>query len=442
MTDFSLQLSNKLKLSNELNPFVTKDEETLKQLLSDTKKRSSINPIQRNRIHKCITGFETYIDSLDKGLVKYLLKKEDSYINTYKEMVNSKTRELDEVNKRMNDRYLRILHDEEVSNNKAEISSLKGQLNNLTNYCESAEGNYKKIKGEIENLKEENKLLRVQLKRKYNEDGNLKIFVKYISEELNQAEIRIQHTISMENKCNELTKFITKLKQNINEFESQVKNPLELALKSIEYSISKPTLTPKRLNKIEVSVESKRSFSNVRGNSNNLYKRYIENLIAKNESLEKQLNALKAKMGSIIYQKRNLEEIFTDSINATKKEIYKRKFGVNTSKNINFNLIRQRLKSSITNDVTSTVKNIKNCLDDNKNINYKDFTSEDKLNLVTLFVCNDKIVKHIFDLLFPKRESLFISQLRNNLVVSSQETNTITQKRRSYLSNVNKEMEV
>ena len=226
----------------------------------------------------------------------------------------------------------------------------------------------------------------------------LRLLLIYIlcSENLKEDDIKEKYHIMLN--------FISKLKKTLPNLTRNKNISFELLVTSINKA--KPLL--KECPSKSVRSENKSyitRISNSKDDAEDKYIKHIRNLTQRNSSLEKHVNFLKTKMGSTVYQKKDLEEIFKNCINVVKKNIYQRRLHLKTINNVGITFMNPILKEDITKNITNTVKKIKNSINKNPKIKFSEFTNEDKMNLLTLFVCNDRIVQYIYNFLFPRHEN-------------------------------------
>jgi len=376
---------HKVSLKKQINSYVEGDEKRLIRTLIEAKGKVDSNN-SKEQVHNCIKNFNSYINSLDRALEIYAIQKETSYLNRYHELVDSKTKEFDEINNKMNEAFLQALSTHEVKKSRLEISELKKRIRSLTVFCEESDAKCKKYKVQMSYLEDENKFLRGKFKTLINENNVLHVRIKSFIKDLSQVLVKLPEFITVKEKCVEFTSLLNELMQ-----------PL--------LGLGKESLLEFVLNSSVIIEDSKRQVKKLSSDDANKlqtspkvdcfteegYKQRIKILTERKRVLEKQVLHLKAKLGSSVYKRNDLEGIFTNCVEATRNQILKRRFKISNKDD-------REEKLLLTKDIANTLKKAKGSIK---------LTEEDKMNMLTLFVCNEQLVKHIYDFIFPKQEDYF-----------------------------------
>jgi len=381
---------------------------------------------KNNSVTDINTGFTemgSFIDNFDTKLTNYLTKQEETCLKRYKQFVDQKNFELREMQKHLDQTIgdqANSVKDCEVRRLREELAILYTKFNAMGLSYTILDKEMKKTRVNLEHSEDENKFLRVQLKTRMKESTRAQITLQSIALILRKfEENRENDNENIEQKYQKLVSFFEELNKML-EKSLQENNSLsmvaDLCLSNNPKNSStksKQLLSLKTPEKPKIAENSystqKRSSSTIKNYSDDLFKKQLQNLSQRNESLEKRISSLKSQLSENILYRKELEDIFVECIEKTKKEIYKRKLKVSTlGNNLDINLVDPKIRINVTNDVTSTVRKFKDYIENmpknDQDIKLKDFNIEDKINLVTLFVCNDKIIQYFYDLLFPKHQ--------------------------------------
>lgn len=129
------------------------------------------------------------------------------------------------------------------------------------------------------------------------------------------------------------------------------------------------------------------------------YNETIKNLKIKIEEADKKFKKHRNQNVPDIIQKGDLEFLFVDSIEETRKEIMKRRLR---------NEVNMRKKFGLSEKDGNDAKEFEESLIklanfNNGKVKVSDFTSVDKFNLLDLFVNNEKTMLKIYETLFPNK---------------------------------------
>eukprot|EP00826_Nyctotherus_ovalis_P015823 TRINITY_DN14532_c0_g1_i5.p1 TRINITY_DN14532_c0_g1~~TRINITY_DN14532_c0_g1_i5.p1 ORF type:complete len:419 (+),score=63.66 TRINITY_DN14532_c0_g1_i5:318-1574(+) len=350
----------------------------------------------------------SYIDSLDRKLDIYARESEQVYLTIYQKFIDLKNHELVEINKEFSNTLnenIKLLYGKEIKSNHVHLKMLNKKLHTITSCYEVLENDNKKQRAELVRMNDENEVLRLQLKTRIETSNKLQLLMRVIGQLITELESDIASSVDIEKKYNRLVNAIKYIGKAI--ANCSVDNMLPFDLPSdLSPHLSKskpiPLQTPSVRLKRTATIDSKPFLEET-------YKKRMDTLAQKNEALERQIASLRARMGSAMYQRRDLEEIFIDCINSVKKNIYKRKLKSTIANDLSVRLVNSRLKAVITKEIASTVDKIRNKSENSESVKYKEFTSEDKQNLLTLFVCNERIIEYIHDILFIKYDNLALN---------------------------------
>ena len=69
---------------------------------------------------------------------------------------------------------------------------------------------------------------------------------------------------------------------------------------------------------------------------------------------------------------------------------------------LNPNYADEKTKTKISNNIQGTLTKLETLTKSSKGIKWEEFSSEDKFNLITLFVCNRIVLMEFYRLLFPE----------------------------------------
>ncbi len=123
----------------------------------------------------------------------------------------------------------------------------------------------------------------------------------------------------------------------------------------------------------------------------------MEYLRSQNMALKRQVFLVRSKATLAVCKKNEIEEAFLDSVEEAKRIIFRRRF--KTEPGAGGHAIDPKVKTEVSQRVRNTLSKLGK---PSPCVKYADFTSEDKLNIVTLFVCNQNVLLHIYRLLFPE----------------------------------------
>ena len=378
------------RLNIKVQPFITE--------LSNTKKTLP------NELYRYYGEFINYIESFNIHLGNFLEKNESFYLSMYQKFVNAKTQEIIKLNQEMDGKiaeHSRKLYDKEIRQNKAEIVMLQAKLQCLTQFYNKLEDKFKKLKERTEHVEDENKFLKEQVRMRIQDNNNLQALLETINNDIMEVQSELSYYEDNETKCNKLIELFNRSKNILNNVQIPQMS-LETVLNSIANSTLKKSSGKFKSNKVKDGEKKSNSLSELKNTKEGIYKVCVNKLTLENDLLKKRITFLKSKMGSSVYQRSEIEDIFVDCINMAKREIFKKRLKITSGKSIQ--LMNIKLKNIQTKNIANSIKKIKNSLQDANNVSYSDFTKEDKMNLVTLFVCNDKIMKHIYNLIFPRYE--------------------------------------
>jgi len=356
--------------------------ENVKSVSLELKRSNTMEsfPSLPNKLSQYYFELMSYIDSFNKRVGNFLESNESVHLKAYQKFADMKMREIMELHEKMDNKvaeYSKKLYEKEIKHNKTEIVMLKAKLHSLTRFFDTLESNYKKLKEKTERITDENKFLKTQVKNQLAETNNLQLVMKSVNEYVDKLQGELMNISNKE----EIIQLITNIRNTLNITN---KHSLELALEPILKQTPKIILS-------NYNTNPKRSKSEIKEND------YIDKLRSKNELLLKRISFLKAKMASSIYKRSELEEFFIDCINTVKKGIYEKALKYKRERNLKLPNTKSKLK--LRKDITDSLKKIKTSM--NESIH---FSNEDKVDLLTLFVCNDKLVRYIYNFLFPKYE--------------------------------------
>jgi len=361
------------------------------------------------KVMKYFKELNSYVDRLDKKLEGYTKENEQTYLTIYQKFVNSKNYELSAMNKELNNilnNNIQSLYDEEIKNSRLRLKVLNKKLHAVTSSYTILENDNKKQRAELDRMQDENKVLRLQLKTRIESNNKLQLLFRMIGEILDDVEWNIKSNMNVEEKYDKLANRMKEVRTAVSKYK--VEGELLLDLKtSPRFGGTEPGL----LQMFPTEIKGTNT-TDSKPYTETTYKKRIESLRNKNEALERQVTLLRTRMGSTIYQRRELEEIFVDCINSVKKDVYKRKLklkGTIHNNDMAVRLVDPKLKMNITKDIGNTVEKLKAEYEGDNITKYKDLTNEDKINILTLFVSNEKIIEYICNVLFVKYDNIALN---------------------------------
>ena len=374
-----------------------------KKSMEFSKKSSAIE------MNLCYDELNTYIDTFDKKVSGYLSEKETSYMNMYTKLLENKSNEIKEIEKKIDNTMgetAERLQNRKIKEYLMEKEILANKLESLSSSYDTLEKEYRKLNIQIERSRDDNKFLKQKLETRMEENTNLRLMIKSTVINIQDYENTINNTTDALKKIAKYTEILDMVKTTFKPIITGNAS-FESVLESYIEPISKPPQIKNDYVRIPSMQKQKRCNSVIREAPRRNYNPYIKNLNKKNESLERQINALKSKMGSSIYQRQYLEEIFVNCINATKKEIMKKKMKTGSNQ---IPLKDKKVKFTLSGVIRSTVIKIKESFEENSCLKISDLSKDDKINLVTLFVCNEKVLKCIYNILFPRYENTIMDE--------------------------------
>ena len=368
-------------------------------------------------VYRYYKEFNEYIDSFNERLTKFLSNNENSYLALYNEFVKMKEEEVLKLKKEVDEKVLEasnMIYGKEIKKYHIEITMLTAKLNSLTIFYNTLEQNYKRIKERNEQLEEDNKFLKYQHKNRAKEKCNTQLLLEQFYNNIIQLQSDIKDFDNVEIKCMKLTNILDKFKEIYNTSKEKPNITLESALNSI----SRFELTPRDNRKKRIMLKYCNNGRSISNSKQSPEESCIEKLKLRNKLLERHIKFLKSKMGSIIYKRKDLEEIFLDCLKNAKQEIYKRKLNINITKSID-----PKPKDSLTKDIANSIMKLSSAFNNDYFQDFHELTADDKLNLMTFFVCNEKVMKHIYTLLFPRYDNKELAQVINPIFKDNKSNN-------------------
>jgi len=306
-----------------------------------------------------------------------------------------------------------------TGNLQPKVQVLERELREVKDSYVKLEKLYNKLQASNMNLREDNKFLKAQIKRRIDENLSTEVIIQDIYQQIesslltNASKDCMDLLRSIYEKLKKVCKQKVRLKNLLNQYTEEVDKGLPRAV--ISSSVN-PRRTKRKV--IQSSQRSKEAQDNS-----------IRRLREENTALEKRIRYLKSQNGLITYDKNELQQIFIKSLNDVKKIIYRRKYGIEPS--ISPSHIDNKIKLKISIQLQGTVRKLEKLGSSKGDIKWEEFTLEDKFNLIALFVCNRIVITHFYRILFP--ESAARMNMISNNYSSDYQTDNI-----ELLSNLHK----
>jgi len=352
----------------------------------DTQKKDS----EKKDISQYFDEIKTYIESFNNKLNNYLLYKENGYKKMYQKFIDTKQQELKEINKHIDNAIggtSELFYNESIKKGNLEREKLENSFNVLSATYKVMEANCNKFKIQLERLKEDNDFLRRKLRSRIEENNNVQLLLKSLVKNIENFKSLLATCSTLEEKANSSLAFLDIIHQSLKGVQAKGVS-FEFALESlIESNELKKEAVKRNAQRIVINAPKSRCSSVVKSKDDN---KFANKLVKKNKQLEKKVSYLKSKMGTIVYQRHDLEEIFIECINATKLNILSKH---NCSTQFGNSLL-------VNNDAVE--KNL-------SNIKLKNLSNEDKINILKLFVSNEKVIEYIYSAIFPKHSEFLPS---------------------------------
>ncbi len=379
---------------------------------------------QTGEIRKCFSELNSYIDSFDSKLDNYLSRQEETYMEKYREFIQSKQNELRGMQERFEStvgHQVQILKDQQIKELRAEIEGLYSRMTHMSTMYTNLEREQKRMRIRVANTEEDNEFLRQQIKDKIQESNQTRIALQDLCLDLDQQvtarnKPRDEDILLVwKDRCGKLEQSLRAAVEKVSKLAS-TKQGLGNLLEAFEAYTEKSKgavkgrrrmMTKGNVENVMKTESRSRSVGKATDREKEeTYRRHIELLREKNFSFEKQTLRAKSKAAFALSRSTELQEIFMECVKTTKREIYKRKLGLQVGCNnssMDVRLVDPKKKHTVTSDVTNTLRKLQS---DPAQIEAKlrEFTSDDRVNLVTLFVCNERLIHYIYEFLFPGPE--------------------------------------
>eukprot|EP00826_Nyctotherus_ovalis_P038839 TRINITY_DN3670_c0_g1_i15.p1 TRINITY_DN3670_c0_g1~~TRINITY_DN3670_c0_g1_i15.p1 ORF type:complete len:219 (+),score=53.13 TRINITY_DN3670_c0_g1_i15:125-781(+) len=191
MKDDMLPSINKRPLNISLN---SRSFNKLVPFMTELRRSNTLSSALPNEFYQYYGEFSTYIDSFNKRLGNFLERNESVYLEVYQRFADMKMQEIKELHKSMSEKveeHSKKLYEKEIKQNRAEIVMLKAKLYSLSQFYDTLEGNFKKLKEKTEHTTDENKFLRAQVKAHMSETNNCQLIAKSINESIVQLQAEL-----------------------------------------------------------------------------------------------------------------------------------------------------------------------------------------------------------------------------------------------------------
>ncbi len=332
------------------------------------------------------------LDDFDSRLQSYVSTKEDQYIKTFAEFTEKKRKEIERLRSLL-DAVINVQEREDSLS--AIVKRLTQEKQELMRRVEAQLDSVKSLERAVRELREDN------------------AGIERDAEELKrQVKRHMSHCESMKLAVSEICKIIAKtlndpsstresLGDTMREVYSSLQRIGEVTYASLIESCGKP---PAR-NMHELfppAAEAKRHRLNKSGTADaSSGKTPTEAERLRNNELRaaRQENvALRKRLQSGERPKRSeYEQLFIDCVEATKRLIYQRRLKCGVRNYLNPKFVTPQVRTEVSREVKRSLSKLEECCGKTR----VPLSPEDKLNVVTLLVCNEKVLMHVYQLLFP-----------------------------------------
>eukprot|EP00826_Nyctotherus_ovalis_P004883 TRINITY_DN11085_c0_g1_i5.p1 TRINITY_DN11085_c0_g1~~TRINITY_DN11085_c0_g1_i5.p1 ORF type:complete len:437 (+),score=118.95 TRINITY_DN11085_c0_g1_i5:180-1490(+) len=364
-------------------------------------------PEELDIVDKTYKVMKTHLDNFDTQMNECWARTKDFYVRKCIVQFQDKAKELLPS-------YLRKITEELDSKEKAiqlndlrnRIEDMKNESEVFTNTYNNLDKQYKKTKAMNVHTEEDNVFLKSQVKHKVNEISALNLVLESICSMIERHKafnyfnrLHQEKPVFREEDMNsivELVKSIYYKAKRINKPKVQLERLLEE--QEANYKSTSPhTNFTKRPRRKIVQCSPMDAHSEDKAN-------VVEKLRRKNSLLERRVKQLNAQKGIQAYKKNELKDIFLNAIGEVKSMISRRKFRAEVAQNLKASEGKSRAPRAA--QFQSTVTRLNEILKPGPltHVKWQDFTQEDKLNLVTLVVCNKRVLMQLYGVLFPEKE--------------------------------------
>eukprot|EP00830_Metopus_es_P015209 TRINITY_DN4308_c0_g1_i1.p1 TRINITY_DN4308_c0_g1~~TRINITY_DN4308_c0_g1_i1.p1 ORF type:complete len:432 (-),score=72.42 TRINITY_DN4308_c0_g1_i1:13-1308(-) len=361
----------------------------------------------------------------------------------YKMYARRKDLEIEEVNLELEETKMKHSLEERDTlayQLKKEVSILHGQIKNLSSKLFEKEKETNVHKAQKLNTEEDNFFLRNQLKEVMGENASIKSTLSNIYSEIEDSKL-LSKELHLPTNTQDVVNLMTRVSERISKMlkekhtltsmlESEIHSVLEKGkgrsksplMRNVDFSHKhrKGFVTP-----IGKSTKSILSLPQKEGETKNTpridseqyYKKQFEILKRRCSVLQNELRSSQFKNYLLASKKNEIEDVFINSFEEAKKLIFQRRLKIDTGNTYYSKATDPHLKSAITQNVALTLKKLHVSAISQpavKSITLSNFTLEDKLNLVTMFVCNEKILFHFYRLVFPNAATSCLGEVPND----------------------------
>jgi len=355
-------------------------------------------PEELSTTDKTYKAMKSHLDNFDNQMNECWARTKDFYVKKCITVFQDKAKEMLPF-------YLRKIAEELDNKEKAtQLNELHNKLANMKNESETfantynnLDRQYKKTKAINLHTEEDNAFLKAQIREKISEISALNLILESICglieshkvfslfNKFNKEEIDVRSVIELMKTVYYKAKRTSK---------SKVKLERLLEEQKVHYKSTSPcrnfTRRPKRkvVQCSPLEIEDKSDI--------------VERLRQKNAILEQRIRKFKGQKGIQAYKKNELKDNFLNAIGEVKKMISRRKFKVEIVQDLK--AADGKSRTGFSRQFQRTVTRLGEMLKPNSEIKWEDFTQEDKLNLVTLVICNKSVLMLLYNKLFPEDE--------------------------------------
>ncbi len=395
---------------------------------------TSIHELDNERLQQYYTEINQGFQDLDGNLEQYIRKKTDTCMNRYNNFIKYKASQL------ITTHFQQIIVKKEeeqalqIEAMQRRIRELESRAELLKDARRAQEQECVKAKARTLRAEEDNAFLQDRIKEHLSENKCIKAVLRDVCKriELAAGELRLDLSraadLPMETQEDDETtgghpegkaaRLVADVYRRIKKFGAE-KTTLGNLLEELfpkqpaDFKRCKST-TPHRmrvsriLDRCRNPVPPSTAVPVPASESRDIEERFIkqiEGLKTKNVALRHRVLVAQSRATLAVSRQNEIEEAFLDCVEETKKLVFRRRFGA--GKQIDAGHVDPTKKLEVSEKVGETIAKMgraaKDCGGDLRG--YQDFSPEDKLNLVTLFVCNEKVLLHIYKLLFPEHSA-------------------------------------